>query len=123
MCKGPTADNAEKKTSLFNKLKLTKGNAQNPKPKKEKKAKKEKKPKKATPKPAEPKKDGSVSSGLGLFQKEKKKPRAEYQEEIDALSEQLTRAQNDLASTKQQLSQSQSKFNELRRWARNPPVM
>lgn len=126
MCKGPgtTADSQEKKPSLFNKLKLNKG-TKDEKPQKEKKQKREKTAKKAVTFPGEApvdeaKKESSIKN---IFQKEKKKPRAEYQEEIDVLTAELAQTKDDLAATKRQLAQSQSKFNELRRWALNPPVM
>ena len=67
----------------------------------EKKPKKEKKPKEKTPKaPKEGKKN--------MFGKEKMKPRAEYQAEIDAL--------------KAELHDTQIRYEELQRWAKNPPV-
>ena len=67
-----------------------------PKVKKEKRTKKEKAPKNPN------------ASNKNIFGKMKKKPRAEYQAEIDALQSQL--------------AETQMKYEQLQRWASNPPV-
>lgn len=96
----------EKKKSFFGRFKKADGQQ---KPKKEKKKKekkvkapKEKKPK--TPKTDKPQ-DGVKRNMIGM---KKKKPRAEYQAEIDEL--------------KRDLDITNAKYSELQRWAKNPPV-
>ena len=92
---GPIQEEKKGKFSFFSKSK-----DDNAKPKKEKKAKKEKK-EKAPKKEKEP-------SNKNMFGKEKKKPRAEYQAEIDTL--------------KAELHETRIRYAELARWAKQSPV-
>lgn len=85
---------------------------------KEKKAKKNEKKDKA-----QHGSDGKKVIGGGLFGTgSKKKPRAEYKAEIDALTIQLQEMQTKLQATELQLQDTQAKYDRLQRWARNPPV-
>ena len=87
----------EEKKSFFARFR---GGEKKPKEKKQKKEKKEKKVKKE--------KTAKEPSNKNMFGKEKKVPRAELNAEIDAL--------------KAELHETRIRYNELQRWANNPPV-
>jgi hypothetical protein len=129
----------EPKPSIFARFK--KQNKDKP-PKKEKKPKekKEKKPKeKKEKKPKEKKekqakrsnvvdedsvKSASPSPLMSIFQaKEKKKPRSEYQSEIDQLTDELKQTKQLLAEAQQKNSLVQEKLDRLKRWAASPPAV
>jgi hypothetical protein len=102
---------------------------------------KEKKEKKATEKtlegtkmdqPTEVERTDSLSSDGSskgvtsyLWGGQKKKPRAEFQSEIDELELQLAAletANSELQTTNNRLQQTSQKYDTLRRWAQNAPV-
>lgn len=123
------AGTTEPKPSLFARFK---------KQSKEKKARKEKKPitnknpkKSKKEKPAKKNKsveDDSVKAAapsplMSIFHTaEKKKPRSEYQSEIDQLTDELKQTKQQLAAAQERNAIIQEKFDHLKRWATSPPV-
>jgi hypothetical protein len=104
---------AATKKSLLARFKPKDGEKKPKKEKKEKPPKKEKAPKQ---------KNKGENKGFKIGSKMKKKPRAEYQAEIDELTATLAANQNQLAATQSQLSETQAKYESLRQWARSAPV-
>jgi len=90
----------------------------------EAKEKKEKKALKKLQKQADD--DTSVSSEgssrRNIFGYEKKKPRAEYQTEIDQLRAELEACKADLQKSNHALATKDQKLNKLQVWARSAPV-
>jgi chromosome segregation ATPase len=125
MVSSSSPESRKDKKSLFAHLKgggdkesKNKQNIPQDKPIKEKKAKKTEKKDKA-----QSGCDGKKSTGGGLFGSgSKKKPRAEYQAEIDTLTIQLQELQTKLQDTERKLQDTEAKYDRLQRWAKNPPI-
>ena len=67
----------------------------------------------------------STAEDAGLkkfFMFEKKKPRAEYEAEIEELKRQLAFANSDLQKATSNLQQAQMKINRFQQWARQVPM-
>jgi hypothetical protein len=131
------AGTTEPKRSMFDRFKKQNKDEQ-PKKEKKPKEKKEKKPKEKKEKKPKEKKEKQVKlasvadedsaksaahSLMSIFHaKEKKKPRSEYQSEIDQLTEELKQTKQQLADAQQKGTVVQEKFDRLKRWAASPPV-
>ena len=118
-----------KKFSLFQKKDKTSEKAKDkPDAKKEKKNKKEKSSKKEDlaierTNSGSTAEENSVSSLKNIFKMEKKKPRAEYQAEIDELKFELAQTQGSLNDTQRALQDANYKLSRFQQWARSAPSM
>lgn len=67
--------------------------------------------------------EGSVAGGeWNLFGLKKKKPRAEYEAEIDALQQQLAQKNEELLQLQQSFARQSREHNQLKAWAKSPPI-
>jgi mannitol-specific phosphotransferase system IIBC component len=103
--------------------KLARKQAKKEEKKREKEQKKQaKKSNDRTPVDTDDSSNASGASSLrNIFGLEKKKPRAEYQAEIDELKYQLDMANTNLSRATSQLQQAQHKLNRFENWARSAP--
>lgn len=116
---------SEPKPSMFARFKKQnkgKKEKKEKKPRKEKKAKKEKKKASQVADEDSLKESAAPPTLLSIFQTEKKKPRSEYQAEIDQLNEELKQTKEQLSQAQDRASAAQAKFDRLKRWATTPPV-
>jgi hypothetical protein len=66
--------------------------------------------------------NAAAVSKKNLFGKEKKKPRAEYQAEIDELKKELSAVNSALSATQKQLTETNQKYGTLSEWAERAPI-